>query len=133
MSLRYGVIVCILAFWVGRSDEPDFTVQNADQIIEVLGTIAVAAGFEQLGMGPHVALDVRTGIGEQFFENRTGRFLVHPMFRGSSWRTNRLLQKRHAHALRAADFFQRVCGPLLALHHLGKQRQANTNDLAFFG
>ena len=48
----------LLAFRVGRRDEPDFAVENAEQVVEVLGTAGVARRLQQLLLRPHVALDV---------------------------------------------------------------------------
>ena len=42
LRLENGVAVCLLPFRVGRRDEADFVVENADQVIEVLGTASVA-------------------------------------------------------------------------------------------
>ena len=59
LRTRHGVITGLFAFRVGRGDEPDFTVQNANQIVEVPGAIAVARGFQQLGIRSHGSFDVR--------------------------------------------------------------------------
>ena len=76
---REGVVAGVFAFRVGRGDEPDFTVQNPNQIVEVPGATSIARGFQQLGMGAHRSLDVRAGFGQQVSQNGTGRFLVIAM------------------------------------------------------
>ena len=42
LRLENGVAACLLAFRVGRRDEANFVVENADQVIEVPGTTSVA-------------------------------------------------------------------------------------------
>ena len=54
-----------------------------------------------------MTLDVRAGIGQQVFQNGPGRFLVIAMLWWCGGGTERLFQKRHAHALGTADFLQR--------------------------
>ena len=128
-----GRFFSLLAFWIGRRDEADFPVEDAEQVVEVLRAAGVTRLLEQLGLGAPVALDVGAGVGQQRFEKGPGRFLVVAVFGRGRGRTERLLQEGHADALSAADFLQRGKRPRLALHHLGKQGQADTNDLAFLG
>ena len=42
LRLENGVAACLLSFGVGRRDEANFVVENADQVIEVPGTTSVA-------------------------------------------------------------------------------------------
>ena len=35
------------SFRVGRRDQPDFAVENANQVVEVLGAVRVAGCFQQ--------------------------------------------------------------------------------------
>ena len=79
LGLQNGIAVRLFPFRVGRRDQADFAVENADQVVEVLGAATITGRFQQLRVGPHVALDVRAGIGEQVFQNRTSRFLVIAM------------------------------------------------------
>ena len=72
LRLENGVAACLLAFRVGRRDEANFVVENADQVIEVPGTTSVARCFQQFGVGPHVALDVAAGFRQQDFQDRHG-------------------------------------------------------------
>ena len=37
------------SFWVGRCDKANLVIENAEQVIEVLGTTTVARRFHQLG------------------------------------------------------------------------------------
>ena len=37
LRLENGIAVCLFPFRVGRRDEADFVVENADQVIEILG------------------------------------------------------------------------------------------------
>ena len=38
----HGILRCLFAFGVGRRDEADFAVENADQVVEVLRAVGVA-------------------------------------------------------------------------------------------
>src|SRR5580698_9828012 len=67
------------AFRVGRRDQPDFVVQDSNQILEVLRAICISRGVQELLAGLHLPLDVRSLFREQRFEDRTGRFLVEAM------------------------------------------------------
>src|ERR1022692_1936388 len=80
----------VFVFRVGRGDEPDFTVENADQVIEIFRTTGIARRLQQFGMGPHVALDVCPGFGEQRFEDSPRRLLVIAVFGWSGGGTERL-------------------------------------------
>ena len=64
LGLGQGIVGPFLAFRVGRRDEADFAVENAEQIIEVPGTTGVARRFQQFRTGAHVALDVGAGFGQ---------------------------------------------------------------------
>ncbi|GEM_PF-5264040 len=44
LGLCHRITIGVLAFRIGRWDQPNFAVQYANQIIEVLGTVAVTAG-----------------------------------------------------------------------------------------
>src|SRR5580704_19619613 len=91
------------SLWVGGGDEPDFAVQNPQQVVEVLGMTAVAGRLQQFPIRAHVALDVSPGFGQEGSERRASRFLVQTML----WRCGRsaesLLQERDADALGAAN------------------------------
>jgi hypothetical protein len=119
------------SFRVGRRDQPDFAVEDTDQVIEVFRAAGVARCFQQLGVRAHVALDVGARFRQQGFENGTGGLLMQAMLRIRLC-TERVFQERHADSCGAADFFQRPGRPRFALHHLGEQGQPHTDNLAIF-
>ena len=47
-----------------------------DQIVEIAGLTGVARSFAQLGLRPHLALDVRPRSGQQRLQHGLGRLLV---------------------------------------------------------
>ena len=51
-------------------------VEDADQVVEIAGLTGVARGLAQLGLRPHLALDVRSRLGQQRFQHGLGRLLV---------------------------------------------------------
>ncbi len=71
--------------------------------------------------------------GNRRLEDCTSRFLVQTMLGRRGRGAERLLEERDPHALGAADLNQRGGRPRLALHHFGKEGQADTNDFAIFG
>jgi len=123
----------IPSFRIDRRDQADFAVEYADQVAELLGPIGIPRRFQQLRIGPHVALDVGAGFREQGLQHASRRFLVVAVLRGSAGRAEGLFEERDADALRAASFLERGGRPGLALHHLGKQGQSHGNDFAFLG
>ena len=48
LRLENGIAVFLFAFRVGRRDQANFVVEDADQVIEVPGTTSVATCFQQL-------------------------------------------------------------------------------------
>ena len=83
-------------------------------------------------MGSHVAFDVGAGIGEQVSQDCTGSFLVVTVFGWRSGSTECFLQESDADSFRPADLLECRWRPRLALHHLSKQCQANTDNFALF-
>ena len=67
------------SFGVSRCDETDFTVQNAEQFVEVPWTTSVTRRFQQLLVQPHVSFDVGAGFRQQSFQDGSGCFLVIAM------------------------------------------------------
>jgi hypothetical protein len=122
-----------LAFRVGWRDETDFVVENVEQIIKVLGALAIAGRFQQLGIRPHGTLDVGAGYGQQNPQVGSGSFLVITMFGVRRLRRERLFKERDANALGAAYLLQGSWSPRSAFHHLGKQGQPDANDFVFLG
>src|SRR5205085_2360181 len=133
LVLRRRIALRILAFGVGRREEADFAVENADQVVKLFGATAVTRGFQQLGVGAHVALDVRAGFGQQGLEDGPDCLLVIAVFGRGGGGTERFFEEGHGNALRATYFLQRGGRPRFALHHLGKQGQADADHLAFLG
>src|SRR5580698_593536 len=93
--------------WVGGGDEPDFAVQNPQQIFELLGMTAVAGGFQEFLIRTHVAFDVSAGFRQESLERRTSRFLVQTMLGRCGRGAERLFKERDSHALGAADLNER--------------------------
>ena len=78
-DLRDGRIK-INAVRIGGRDQPDFAVQNSDQLFEIFRAIAVTRSFQEFLVGPHVAYDIRSLLREQHLQNGTCSFLVKAVF-----------------------------------------------------
>ena len=80
-----------------------------------------------------MALEIRAGIGQEGLQHGLGGLLVIAVFRWSGGGTKRLLKEGDADALRTAYFLQGRRGPRPGFHHLGKQGQADADDLVLPG
>ncbi|HEX3657035.1 MAG TPA: hypothetical protein VHV55_14565 [Pirellulales bacterium] len=125
-------IGAFLAFGVGRRDEPDFAVENANQIGEILGPVGIARGFQQFAVRPHMALDVGARFRQQGLEDRPGRLLMVAVFGRGGGCTECFFKEGDAHALGASDRLERGRRPRPALHHFGEQGQPDADHLAVF-
>src|SRR5580700_836519 len=67
------------SLWVRGGDKANFAVQNAQQILELLGMTAVARRFQEFLIRTHVAFDISPGFRQEGLERRTSRFLVQTM------------------------------------------------------
>ena len=80
-GLRAGPVVVRRTFRVGWSDQPQLGVEDVYQIIEVTGAACVARCLAQLGLRPHLALDVGAGPWQERLEYCLRRLPVQPMLR----------------------------------------------------
>ena len=119
------------AFRIGRGDQPKLAVEDVQHLVKISGPGCVSGGRLQLLFGPHLALDVGAGFGQQGFEHGLRRFLVHAMAGIGLWRDECLFEERDAHARRAADFAQGGRRPRFAFHHLGEKCQPHRDDFPF--
>jgi hypothetical protein len=64
IKLRAGVTprFGLETFGVGRCNQPKFAVQNAEQIVEIAGTILIPGCFQQFRVGSHVTFDVAANL-----------------------------------------------------------------------
>src|SRR5690242_13573367 len=74
----------LLAFRLGRGDQPKFAVENPRHGVKVLGLDGISGCLQQLLLRPHVALDVRADVWEQGFQDRLSCFLVQAVLRRGS-------------------------------------------------
>ena len=81
LGLQNGIAVRLFPFRVGRRDQADFAVENADQVVEVPGAVGITGGFQQFLRRSHLPLDVGAGLGQQGFQDRLCRLLVESMLR----------------------------------------------------
>src|SRR5262249_8945553 len=63
-------------FRLGRCDQAQLAIQDADQVIEVAGTAVITGRLAQLSLRTHLALDVGTGRRQEGSQDRLGRLLV---------------------------------------------------------
>ena len=85
---------------VGRRDQPQLGVEDADQVVEVAGRLGVARGLAELGLRPHLALDVGAGLGQQGLQDGLRRLLVQAVLGRRRRGAEGLFEERHADALR---------------------------------
>ncbi len=91
---------------IGRRHQPQLAVEDAQQRLEVTGTVRVTGRGLQVRLGPHVALDGGARLGQQRLQHGPSRSLVQPVGRWGGRRAEGLLQERHPHAADAADRLQ---------------------------
>ncbi len=70
---------CLNALRIGGRYQPQFAVENAEQIVKFRGTMLIARNIQQLHMGPHVPFDVRANLRQQCLENFTSGLLMEAM------------------------------------------------------
>ena len=123
----------IYPFGVGRRDEAQFPVEEADQGVEVPRPCGVSRCGQQLLVGPHVALDVGADFRQQGLQHGLGGSLVQAVLRRGGRGDEGFFEEGDAHPLHAADFFQGGRSPRLALHHFRKEGQPHGDDLTVLG
>ena len=69
-----------IAFGVGRGDQAQLGVEDAEQVVEVPGAVGIARCVQQLLVRPHLALDVGAALREQGLQDRLGGLLVEAVF-----------------------------------------------------
>src|SRR4051812_46906197 len=57
------------ACWVGRCDEPQLSIEDAEKIVELTRTTFIARSCQQFCMRPHMAFDVRANLGQESLED----------------------------------------------------------------
>ena len=72
---------------VGGGDQAELRIENSDQVVELAGPLQVARCFEEFLPGPHLALQVAAGFGDQGLENGPGGVLMAPT--DWTWRASR--------------------------------------------
>ncbi len=78
-------------------------------------------------------LDVGALLREQRLEDAASRLLVQSMIGWSGGRGEGFFEEGHADAFGPADSLQFRGCPRLALHHLGKQGEADADNFVFLG
>jgi hypothetical protein len=103
------------------------------KLLKVPGPPGIARRRQQIAVGAEAAADVAAGFGQQRLEHSLGSSLMEPVLGVGGFGGERIFQERDAHALGAADFFERRRGPGPAFDHLREQRQADADHLVVLG
>ena len=98
------------------------------------GRSRIARDLAQLGLRPHQALDVFSGLGQQDLEDGLSGLLMQAVLGGAvDAAGERLVEKCHAHTLCTADVPQSGRGPGLPLTISANSGQPHRDDLAVLG
>ena len=129
LGLRRAIARRVPAFWIRRRDEAEVAVENPHQAGKIGGAARIARDLQQVGIRPHIALDVGAGLGQKRFQHVSGRLLVHSVPGIGSRGRKGVFKEGLADALGAADCFESGGGPWFALHHFSEQSQSDADDL----
>ena len=134
--LRYCILhpsAFILSLRISGRDQAKLGIQDADQVVEVPGTVRVPRCIEQFLAGSHLSLDVSAGLGKQGFQHRLGGFLVESMLGRGGRSAEGLFQEGRSEPFDSTDLRERGWRPGLPFHHLGEESQPHGDDLPVLG
>ena len=119
-----------VAFRIGRGNQAQFSVEDAEQVVEVGWAILIPGGGQQVGMRSHAAFDVGVQFRQQRSQDATCGNAVATETRISVYGRKRFLQKTYADSHSATDLLQRLRFPGLGFDHFRHQRQPNGDHFA---